>query len=665
MRVALLVTSLLGIMTVTAQTAPNVKFGKVLPADFQKKVYEVDSNASAVVIADIGTSKFVGNNKGWFSLEYTHYKRTHVLKKAGYSIADVEIPLYINGSDEERLLYIKAVTYNLENGSVVETKLDRASLFTDKYDKNHLLKKFTFPNVKEGSIIEFEYTVTSDFLFNLQPWAFQGSAPRLWSEYRLSLPNFFGYIFLTKGYHPLVANEKKERQQGFTVVQGSGTGPSERYSFTAGVMDYRWAMKDVPELKEESFTSTLENHKSKIEFQLSEFRDPLTPRPIMRSWPQVTKELLEDDDFGKSLNGNNNWLADDVKAATAGATTDMEKAKKLFAFVRDNTVCTSHNSIYRSASLKDILRNKKGKVSDINLLLTAMLRYAGITANPVVLSTRDHGVTYPLYPIIGQYNYVICQATINGITYNLDASNPGMGFGKLPVDCYNSTARVINEEARAVELYADSLKEKKFTAVLLVNDEKGKWIGNLTQTLGDYESYSVRNKIKEQGKDEFFKSLKKAYNNELELENPVFDSLTRYEDPVKIHYDFSINKNEDIIYFNPMFAEGQKENPFKSAERRYPVEMPYTFDETFVSTMEVPNGYMVDELPKPIKVKLNEEGEGAFEYIIQQSNNTISLRSRLQFSRATFSPDEYDLLREFFNLVVKKHNEQIVFKKIK
>ena len=84
---------------------------------------------------------------------------------------------------------LRAVTYNLENGKVVETKLDvKSNVFKDKIDKNRVVKKFTFPNVKEGSIIEFEYTLVSDFLNNLQPWEFQGAYHRLWSEYNLSLP---------------------------------------------------------------------------------------------------------------------------------------------------------------------------------------------------------------------------------------------------------------------------------------------------------------------------------------------------------------------------------------------------------------------------------------------------------------------------------------------
>lgn len=251
------------------------------------------------------------------------------------------------------MVSVKAVTYNLENGSIVEAKLDKAGVFTDKYDKNHILKKFTFPNVKEGSIIEYEYVVSSDFLFNLQPWEFQGKAPRLWSEYKVSLANFFGYIFSSKGYPPFYIKNVKERTQTFNIHDNGGTSASQTYTVHSGVMDYQWAMKDVPELKEEGFTSTLENHKSKIEFQLSAFREPLTPKQIIQNWPQVTKELMEDEDFGRQLSTANNWLNDDVKLATTGVATELEKAQKIFAYVRDNIQCTSHNALYKSQSLKE------------------------------------------------------------------------------------------------------------------------------------------------------------------------------------------------------------------------------------------------------------------------------------------------------------------------
>jgi archaellin len=93
--------------------------------------------------------------------------------------------------------------------------------------------------------------------------------------------------------------------------------------------------------------------------------------------------------------------------------------------------------------------------------------------------------------------------------------------------------------------------------------------------------------------------------------------------------------------------------------------MPYTWDETYILTMEVPQGYTVDELPKQMVVKLDEKESAYFEYRISQSGSTISLRSRVKFNRTLFTNEEYENLREFFNMIVNKQSEQIVFKKKK
>ncbi len=183
-----------------AQEKSKIKFGKVTAEDFKQKVYAVDSAANAIVIADIGSTEMVGNTKGGFSLEFKKFKRVHILNKNGYDIANVEIGIYTNGSAEENLKSLKAVTYNLENGKVVETKLEtKSGVFKDKINKNLVVKKFTFPNIKEGSIIEYEYKLESDFIFNLQPWDFQGSYPCLWSEYNVSMPEFYYYVTLIAG----------------------------------------------------------------------------------------------------------------------------------------------------------------------------------------------------------------------------------------------------------------------------------------------------------------------------------------------------------------------------------------------------------------------------------------------------------------------------------
>jgi hypothetical protein len=378
------------------------------------------------------------------------------------------------------------------------------------------------------------------------------------------------------------------------------------------------------------------------------------------------KELLESSYFGDALDKNNNWLGDDLKPVLAGSKSETEKAKKVYAFVRDNFTCTDHSAFSTQQSLKNVMRSKKGSVSEINLLLTAMLRYAGLQSDPVILSTTDHGIAWEYYPMITSFNYVLSRCVADGQTVNLDATHPRLGFGKLMPECYNGHARVINSEATPIYLMPDSIKERKVTAMFVTNDEKGKCVGSMQQTLGYFESYSVRDKIKEKGEEEFFKEIQKVYGDEVKIASPQIDSLNNYENPIAIKYEVNLKTpTEDIVYTNPMFGEAWKKNPFKSAERFYPVEMPYAMDETYLLTMEVPAGYTVDELPKQMVVKLDEKESAFFEYRITASGSTISLRSRVKIDRTVFANEEYENLREFFNMIVNKQNEQIVFKKKK
>lgn len=649
-----------------AQKNVNIKYGKISVEDFSPKVYSIDSNANAVVLADVGSTEIVGNLKGWFSLEYTHFKRVHILNKNGYDAANVEVDLYKDGDAEEKLNNLKAVTYNLENGKISETKLDtKNAVFKDVINKNNTVRKFTFPNIKEGSIIEFQYKVSSDFLFNLQPWEFQGEYPVLWSEYNLTRPEFLGYVFLTQGYQRFYINEQIDRQGKFRVSNSNTADRTESAEFDAKVTDYRWVMKDVPALKEESFTSTINNHIAKINFQLSDYRYPLTPTNVMGTWPAVCDKLLKADYFGADLNRNNGWLSDAIKPLINGASNETEKAKKIYAYVKDNYTCTSHSSWDIDQSLKNVFKTRNGNVAEINLLLIAMLKYVDINADPVILSTRSHGFTYTMYPVLERFNYTICLAHLDGKDIFLDASQPRLGFGRLTPDCYNGHARIVNATATALEFSADSLLEKKVTSVFISQDDKGDIAGRFQQSPGYYESHSIREEVKQKGSDDFFNTVKKTYGPDIAgLSNTKIDSLDNLEQNVNISYDFKLNQGkDDIIYMNPMMAEGYKQNPFKSAERFYPVEMPYTMDETYIFSMLVPDGYKVDELPKSTIVKYNEAGDALFEYRISESGGVISLRSRILIKKTLFQPDEYNILREFFNMIVKKQKEQIVLKK--
>ena len=263
-----------------------------------------------------------------------------------------------------------------------------------------------------------------------------------------------------------------------------------------------------------------------------------------------------------------------------------------------------------------------------------------------------------------KFNYVICLIHIGNQDIYLDASWPRLGFGKLTPECYNGHARIVNEKATALNFSPDSLLERKATSITLTIDNKGEINGSLQQMPGYYESHTIRETIKGKGLDEFLKTVKEGYDQKIELTNPKIDLLDQLEDNLNISYDFKIKgSEEDIIYINPVLNDGYKQNPFKSAERFYPVEMPYSLNKNYTFSMTLPDNYEIDELPESIVIKYNDEGDGVFEYRVFKSGATVSIRSRVIFRRTFFQPEEYEILREFFNMIVKKQNEQIVLRK--
>lgn len=650
---------------ISAQDRLKLKYGKITPADFDLSKHKFDTSVNAVVIADVGSSDFEGNNSGWFSLHFKKHTRVKILNKNGLDAANVSIFLYSAGQAEEKVQNLKATTYNLEDGKIVATELDKKSIFKDKYDKNRMLMKFTLPAVKEGSIIEYSYTQVSDFLHNLQPWEFQGEYPALYSEYEVKMPEFFNYVFLSQGSFMLKHNVETSRES-YNIIESGTASSSDRYNITSNTALHTWIATNVPALKEEGFTSTIDNHVSKIEFQLSQHRFPNSPvRDIMGNWQTLAVQLMKDEDFGADLVKSNNWLDEELKPVLQDSKNDLEKTQKVYAYVRDRFTCTGKRGIWLSTSLKSINKSKNGYVADINILLTAMLKAQGIDANPVILGTRDHGYTHEFYPLLNRFNYVICEALIDGKSYYMDASNPSLGFNRLASECYNGHARVITGSlAKAIYLQADSVTEKSLTSVFVRSEKPGEWKGHFSTNKGYYESIALRSQIKEKGEEPFFKTIQASYTGDWSLSEQKVDKLKELESPVKIDYDFAMNQEEDMIYFNPMMNEGQKDNPFKSAERTYPVEIPYKIDETYILNLEIPADYTVDEIPKSSKVNLG-DGDGFFEYIIDNTGTAIRLRSRVKLNKANFLPEEYNDLREFFSYVVKKHAEPIVLKKKK
>ena len=656
-----------------AQDKSKTIFGKVSPADFAIPVSPIiDSNANAVILSDIGSINFIGNNKSWFSHVFKRQTRIKVLNKKALDLATVKIPFYTPGNDPEKVDNIVASCFNLEDGKVVESKLDKKDIFQDKEDKNNSEIKFTLPAVKEGSIIEYTYTVTSDYNYHLPVWAFQSlEHPCLWSEYEVTIPQTLFYVFVKQGVHNFDIDKGSEGYASYQVTQKAevgalAMGDDQHLFVNAHTINHRWVMKNIPAFHEESFLSTPRNYIDQIEFQLSKTYNGDQTEDVTHTWKKATEELLGNPDFGLVFRDDNiDWLQGLADKAMGNTEGTIDRAKAIYYYVSSHFTCTNHNSKYIQTTLRDVVKKNSGTVGDINLLLIALLRVKNISADPVLLSTRQYGFNLSKYPMLERLNYVIVRVPIDGKVYYLDAAHPELGFGQLAGDCYNGHARIISEkDSGSVYFEADSLSEHKGTLVFLSDNGKGVLEGSYQSTLGLQESYHTREKVNSIGKKEYFKGIQTSYGEDADISNGDIDSLTKLEEPVQIHYDFRLKQSPEspLLYLTPLFGDAWHDNPFKAADRKYPVEIPYVIDEMYNLTLEIPEGYVVDELPKSAKVALS-GNDGLFEYLLANQGNMIQLRCHLKLTKAFFPAEDYSSLRDFFGYVVKKESEQIVLKK--
>ncbi len=655
--------------SIDAQDSTGIEFRNITALDFNRALPQSDSGASAVVIADIGKSCYQGNRFADMKLVYTVFKRVKILKRNGFNIANFEFLINLQGmKSEDSVFEVRGSTYNLENGNIQETILEKSDIYSEKYGRNVWLEKFTMPALKEGSIFDIEITLKYGILNPIKSWDFQGMYPCLYNKYEVIIPPFLQYGIKFQGDSVYDQIIRRSIPTNFSFKRYEGNGFQKLIWMKGNSTQLIWIKKNVPAFSQESFVNSIKNYVSRVSFQLEflQLDNERQKRDFKTTWTDFGYEYFYDGNLGEQMVGENIWLGKDIGDIVENAQTTKDKIKAIFTFVRDNYTCKSHTGIYPTHTLFTIYKSKMGNVAEVNLLLVAMLRHFNIIAYPAILSTRENGIADLDNFHKEDFNYIICIAYNGNEEIKLDASWSKSSFGKLLPICYNGGARIIDRsEPTLIPLTNDTLNETEKTNIFISNDDDGGISGTFLTNFGEYKSFDLREEINSKSRKDCLKIINSEFENLMNISNEDFDSLNKCELPLIFHCDMDFRNmfKTDIVYFNPVIWSFLKMNPMIAGDRVMPVEMPYKLDDVYILSMDIPKGYQVDEIPKSSRFKLN-ENQGFFEYIIQQNPDNIQMNVRLKLNKTIFSPNEYSSLREFYSDVIEKENEQIVFKKI-
>lgn len=656
---------LLLLVACSAVQAQDFRFGKVSKEELQEEAHPLDPEADAAVLY---RDKFIRyeyyRNQG-FVIETEVYERIKIYNADGFDYATETIGLYQDGGTREGLSGLKAVTYNLVDGKIEETKLKKDGIFEEERTDYLDITKFTMPDIKEGSVIEYKYKISSPFLANIDEIRLQEEIPVNKVNVRLYAPEYFGLKRHAKGWRFVnVVESGSSKTLSFVSSNGGGSGfNNDQVRYTENV--YTIEDKDIPAVKEEAYCGNIDNYLSSIKFELAYTKFPQSPiQTFAMTWEDVSKSIYESESFGGELQ-NGRFFEKDLDPLLAKATSPAEKAVAVFEYAKARMNWNGGFGLYAENGIKKAYKDGSGNSGDINLLLVAMLRYAGLDANPVITSTKSNGI--PVFPTRTGFNYVIAGVKLNGGLALMDATNKMGAINVLEDEIINWNGRMIMEDGASqfVSLSPSEPAENKVTVLVNIDDDL-KATGKFRKSASGNYAYHERAMYKDTDDDERIMMIEESYQG-IEVQDFELKDYENVYKPISTLYNFeAVDVIEEIggkLYFSPMFQLITDENPFKSEERKYPVDFLYPREESQIVIVNLPEGYVVESVPESLKVALPDEA-GHFTFQITATDKQIQLRANSAIKKSMFSPEQYLDLKKFFDMMIAKENEKVVLTKV-
>ncbi|MEQ9101006.1 MAG: DUF3857 domain-containing protein [Imperialibacter sp.] len=602
-------------------------FGTVANEDFEFSKFESEPDAEAVILFDKGTSSFVRGNTQAFELSFERHLRIKILSNAGIRWAEHAITLYQDGVDNELLQTLEAITFNFENGRLARTELDKATVFDEKVSDNVTVKKFALPGVQKGSIIDIKYNVVSPFVYRLNDWRFQSKIPTLYSYYEARMIPFYEYVFILIG-NPKLTLHKSFLQPGKEHFAGAD------YSIAVN----QFATKNVPSFDDEDFFSSEDDYIQRIDFQLAKVTQADGgSREIITTWPKLVSALDKHFDFGKYMDKAEKICKEPPFSDIKGAS-DIEKLKTAVDLVKNTFSWDGYYGKFATKSPKELVEQKTGSDADINLFLIALLRTLGLDANPVIISTRGHGKVYKDYPFDHFFNYVIAYAQVGEQHILMDATEVHSQYDELPVRCINDQGLLVkNGDPQWVSVISNSQSATTSELTLSFSPSLDSIRFVAKNSSAGHEAMYLRRRL--ENKKETIHNL---YSSDGQQIGQI--STSNYKDPSQPYVvEYSASMRPEVVnskvYFSPFLNAPPKESEFKSASRRYPVDLVYPRNISYVSIVTIPDGYKLEAIPKGYKLD-NVLYTLLFE-VEETSPNSLKITGKFELKHAVYKPEHY------------------------
>ncbi len=667
-----IITLLIVLLVCQGTFSQNYKFGKVSKEELEQKVHPREPTANAAILYRENDTRFEYNEDSGFFLIQNIFERIKIYNKEGFEWATKIVNLYQGtGGGDDQVIGLKANTYYLgPDGKIVEVKLRNDGIFEEKTSKYLEQYKFTMPDLREGCVLEFKYTFRSPFIGNVDEFRFQEQIPVDKVDVTFSAPEYFFYETHQKGWVPYRINkEYRDRTMSYRYTtqasreQAIPKTTNQDITFKENI--YKIELSNVPALKEEALAGNIDNYSTALKLELSYTKFPNSGiDTYSTTWEAVSKTIYNVDSFGGELD-RTNYFEEDMKTLLQGISNPEEKMMRIYEFAKTKMNWNGYHSIYANEGVKDAYKKGSGNVADINLMLVSMFRSAGLTANPVLISTKDHGI--PIFPTRNGFNYVVAAVENNNKILLFDATNKMGEPNILQTYLLNWQGRLIRKDRSStwVPLTPSEAAVRSTMLTGTVSEDLSVKGESQNRFAGHY-ALLYRNNYLNKSEEDSRKKLEEE-NGQIDINGLKFENLKDTNQPVTLKYNFDANDAiENIggkLYFSPLLFLTTKENPFKLEERQYPVDYGFPLKDRYIVTIGIPEGYKVESIPESSAIAFG-ENMGAFRYTVSQNGNKVQVSMEFSINESLIGAQEYPNLKKFYELLIEKEKEKVVLVKV-
>lgn len=649
--------------------AQDFKLGNVSVAELKEEQHSLEPEAPAAILYKKGNTSFDFNSQGHWILVTDVKVRIKIYKNEGLKYANIEIPYYVGGANDEEVKISDVVTYNLIEGKVHKTKLADEGEFTEEANSKWKIKKIILPEVKEGSVIEYHYVIKSSYITNFNDWYFQYSIPVNYIEYGAYIPALFVYNRILSPYVPIKEKQGSEKvtkrytdtnnKGGYGQATSLGQNETGQISFYEARRTY--IAENVPSLKGEEFVDNIQNYRSFVKHELASSHMPGEPEKKYASdWNSVAKSVYDDKGFGVQLK-DDSFYKEELREVLKGKEKMGDIVLAVFDFVKTRMVWNGQYGYISNKGLNRAYIDKTGNIADINLMLVSMLRHAGLKANPILLSTRDNG--HVSFVNRNEFNYVIAGVELADRVLYLDASSKYASPEILPFRDLNTTGRLIRENFSTNEVDLMPKVNSKENVIVMANiAEDGTLNGQVRSQYYDHMAYRWRENNSGLSTEAYVEKIEKNKGGII-VDNIEITNKDEVLQPVVENFAFTSDRHVDIVdgkmYLSPLLFYTFTENPFKQEKRSYPIDFGFPQQEKYTVTITVPEGYKVESAPEAVSLTAK-DGVSSFRYNIVNRGRQIQVAVTKDINYARINPEYYETIKEFYNGIVKKETEKIV-----